>query len=207
MNGLDSEEIIGAVYGMEKMLYCVSVGIDALREGDNVVYTKLGKLHFGHPDNSIISDQVRRVQIAFDRAGIPYEIPVDMMRTMWWKFMLNVGLNQASAVMRAPFGIFQTSTEAWTVVAMLMREVIAVAKSAGVNLNEDDIDTAYKIICTLSPEGKTSMLQDTEANRKTEVDIFAGKVAELGRKYGMPTPVNEMMLNMIRTLEQHPIKP
>ena len=39
------------------------------------------------------------------------EIPEDMIRMLWWKFMINVGMNQASAVMRAPYGLFQTSAD------------------------------------------------------------------------------------------------
>jgi 2-dehydropantoate 2-reductase len=46
------------------------------------------------------------------------------------------------------------------------------------------------------------MLQDVEAGRKTEVEIFAGTVIELGRQYGVETPVNEVLFRMIRTLEQ-----
>ena len=112
MNGLDSEEYIGSFYGMDRMLYAVSVGIDALREGNRITYTNPGNHIFGEADNTSVSEKVRRVQEAFDRAGIPYDTPVDMIRVMWWKFMINVGMNQASAVMRAPFGVFQTSPDA-----------------------------------------------------------------------------------------------
>jgi 2-dehydropantoate 2-reductase len=45
------------------------------------------------------------------------------------------------------------------------------------------------------------MLQDVEAGRKTEVEMFAGKVTELGRRYGVPTPVNERLFAEIRRIE------
>jgi 2-dehydropantoate 2-reductase len=48
------------------------------------------------------------------------------------------------------------------------------------------------------------MLQDVEAGRKTEVDIFAGKMVALGESFGIPTPVNQTVLHTIRVLEQHP---
>lgn len=82
MNGLDSEEYIGSVYGMDKMLYAVSVGIDALRDGNRVTFTKPGIHYFGEASNPQISQKVRRVQTAFDRAGIAYETPADMQRMM-----------------------------------------------------------------------------------------------------------------------------
>ena len=49
----------------------------------------------------------------------------------------------------------------------------------------------------LSPEGKSSMLQDVEAGRKTEVEIFGGRICELGRQHGIATPVNRPVLQII----------
>lgn len=201
MNGLDSEEFIGSVYGMEKMLYTISVAIDAVREGNRITYTNPGKHYFGEKVNNDISQKVRRVQTAFDRAEIAWETPVDMIRMLWWKFMVNVGMNQTSAVMKAPYGVFQSSPYARELMETSMREVVVLAKAAGIDLTEKDINDWYGLLKTLSPQGKTSMLQDIEAGRKTEIEIFAGKVVELGKTYGIPTPVNETLLRIIRVLE------
>ena len=203
MNGLDSEECLGAVYGMDKILYTVSVGIDAVREGNRITYSRPGKHFFGEASNTRISDRVREVQKAFDRAGIAYETPTDMIRTLWWKFMINVGMNQASAVMRAPYGAFQSSPDARALMEALMREVIVLAEGAGVNLVEQDLAEWYTFLDTLSPRGKTSMLQDIEAGRKTEIEIFGGKVVELGKTYAIPTPVNQTLVHIIQVLEQN----
>ena len=116
--------------------------------------------------------------------------------------MANVGINQASAVLKAPYEIFQKVGEAYELMVLAMREVIAISKKVGIYLNEDDIVEFDKVLHTLSPDGKTSMLQDMEAGRKTEVEMFAGTVIELGRKNGVDTPVNEVLFQMIRTLEQ-----
>lgn len=204
MNGLESEEYIGSIYGMDKMLYAVSVAIDALRQGNQITYTKPGKHYFGEAINAHLSQRVLRVQEAFDRAGIVYETPEDMIRMMWWKFMVNVGVNQASAVMRAPFGVFQKSPEAQGLMEALMKEVTALTDVMDVNLTNRDIEEWYPFLNVLSPQGKTSMLQDIEAGRKTEVEIFGEKVVELGKAHGVPTPVNQTLLQIIRVLEQYP---
>ena len=60
MNGLDSEEYLGSVYGMDKVLYAIAVGIDAVREGNSVNYTNPGKILFGQADNSDPSERVLR---------------------------------------------------------------------------------------------------------------------------------------------------
>jgi 2-dehydropantoate 2-reductase len=201
MNGIDSEEYLGSIYGMEKLLYAVSVGIDAVREGNQVTYTKPGKHYFGEARNPQISPRVKRVQAAFDRARITYETPLDMVRMMWWKFMVNVGMNQTSAVLNAPYGVFLSSREACDLMDALMLEVVQLAQVEGVDLSEQDIEEWYRVMSTLAPLGKTSMLQDIEAGRKTEVDTFAGKVVELGTVHRISTPINQTFLRIIRFLE------
>ena len=75
MNGLDSEEYIGSIYGMNKVLYAIAVAIDALREGNSVTYTNPGKVYFGEADNSHPSQRVLSVQEAFERAGSCLKYP------------------------------------------------------------------------------------------------------------------------------------
>ena len=201
MNGIESEERIGAIYGMDRVLYAVSVGIDALRDANRVIYTTQGKLFIGEAANPVLTERVRRVQALFEKAGIVYETPPDMLRILWWKFMINVGINQASAVLRAPYAVFQTAGEARELMGAAMREVVRLAGKAGVDLSETDIGGFDPYLFRLNPQGKTSMLQDVEAGRKTEVEMFAGQVIELGRCYGVPTPVNQSLFDKIRKIE------
>jgi 2-dehydropantoate 2-reductase len=202
MNGIDSEEQIGTAYGPEKVLYAVAVGIDAMREENVVTYSKKGKLFFGEARNETLTDRVKALRSLFDRAGIVSEIPEDMIRTLWWKFMINVGINQASAVLRAPYGIFQSFPEAQEIMESAMQEVIRLAKAAKIHLSQKDIEDWHAFLSGLAPTGKTSMLQDVEAARKTEVEIFAGKVIALGERYQVPTPVNRTLFSILRVTEQ-----
>ena len=201
MNGLDSEVLIGSVYGVKKVVYAIAVGIDALRNGNEVNYTKGGTIFFGEANNHIVSTRVKAIQSLFERAGISYQIPEDMIRTLWWKFMINVGINQSSAVLKATYGIFQTSANACYLMETAMREVISIASAAGVNLKGTDIQDWYSFMNTLNPQGKTSMLQDIEAGRITEVEIFGGKVIALGEQYGVPTPVNKVLYHAVKVIE------
>ncbi|HNX29910.1 MAG TPA: ketopantoate reductase family protein [Syntrophomonadaceae bacterium] len=204
LNGITSEEIIGSVYGMEKMIYSVSFGIDAVRKGNSVNYQNLGSVAFGEKINILdrYSDKVLRLKEFFTRTQINYSIPEDMLRTLWWKFMLNVGINQTSAVLHAPYGVFQSVKEARDIMIAAMQEVINISAEADINLGQADIEELLKVIGGLSPTGKTSMLQDIEAGRQTEVNIFAGTMVELGKKYGVHTPVNQMLLAVIRAKEE-----
>ncbi|HET6410919.1 MAG TPA: ketopantoate reductase C-terminal domain-containing protein [Anaeromyxobacter sp.] len=79
---------------------------------------------------------------------------------------------------------------------------MAISGPEGVRLSPDDPERIFPIIARLDPGGKSSMLQDVEAGRKTEVEIFAGAVTELGRRHGIPTPVNDLLGLEIAVLEQ-----
>ncbi|WKB36660.1 ketopantoate reductase C-terminal domain-containing protein [Terrilactibacillus sp. S3-3] len=137
----------------------------------------------------------------FDEAGLTYEIPKNMLHTLWYKFMINVGINQASAVTRGQYKVFQTVDEARKLMESAMREVIRLSQKTGANLSEDDLKRWYEILYNVYPESRTSMLQDIEAGRNTEVEIFSGLICELGKKYGVATPVNQTLYYIIKTVE------
>ena len=202
LNGLTSEEIIGEIYGRDKTLLSIAMNLDAQRVGNRITHSRPPLLILGEPQNKTLSPKVQQVQEALDKAGISYQTPEDMERMMWWKFMVNVGMNQSSAVTGATYGRYKREPELRWLKENLMAEVVAVAKAEKVNLTDDDVTSFYKTIDIIAEDGKTSMLQDIEAGRKTEVEMFAPVVVRLGEKHGIPTPVNQTIFTVIRTLEQ-----
>jgi 2-dehydropantoate 2-reductase len=79
--------------------------------------------------------------------------------------------------------------------------VLELSALEGTGLERADIDAWLATLAGLNPEGKTSMLQDVEAGRRTEVDLFAGTVLEIARTHQVPVPVNETLYRIIRALE------
>ena len=204
MNGIDSEERIGAVYGMDKVVYGLTLGIDAVREGKAVTFRNLGRIMFGEEKNDVVSDRVGRISEFFTKVGIIHEIPQDMIRSLWFKYMINVGVNQVSAVLGANYGMLRTSEDARLMMDSAMAEVITIARAMKIRLDDDDIVEWYKVLSSLSETGKTSMLQDVEAGRKTEVEMLAGTLIELGERLGIPTPVNRKLYNGLKSIESLP---
>jgi 2-dehydropantoate 2-reductase len=200
MNGIDSEERIGAVYGASKVIYGLTLGIDAVREGNSITFKNQGRILFGEEKNAEITNRVRCISDLFTRAGIAHEIPPDMIRSLWFKFMINVGVNQVSAVLRATYGALQSSSEARDLMDSAMLEVIVIARTLHVDLSEEDIGEWYKVLGTLNPTGKTSMLQDVEAGRPIEVEMLAGTVVELGKRHGVTTPVNQKLYDDLKRI-------
>lgn len=202
LNGISSEEIIGERYGMDKLLYSFCI-IEAKRAGNEIHVSDRYRIVFGEKENKVYSEKVQAVKEYFERAGASYEIPENMLHSQWSKFMFNVGINTASAVLKADYGVFQKSKEARELMMSLMQEVVEVSEKTGVNLNKTDIENWCKILDTCEPEGKTSMCQDMLSGRKTEVDMFSKTVCDLGERYGIATPVNKTFLNIIKVMESY----
>lgn len=201
LNGITSESLIGQAYGMEKVLYCVAQGMDAVKEGNELTYHNMGVLCFGDREPGNPSPQVERVASFFDKTEFPYIIDTDMPKRMWGKLMLNVGVNQAVAVSGGGYGVIQKEGEARDTMIGAMREVMVLAQKEGINLTEEDLNYWLDVLSKLSPLGKPSMLQDVEAKRFSEVELFAGTVLELGRKHNFPTPVNQRLYDVIKARE------
>lgn len=202
LNGITSEEIVGKKFGMDKMLYSLCVGIDGNRDKNNIRFSSCGNITFGEKKNVSYSERVKAVKDLFEEADIPYEIPEDMMHALWWKFMINVSINQCSAVLRAKYGVFQTNVEARNLMDSAMMEVIKLSEKIGVNLNNDDVKRWYEVLYSMDPDSRTSMLQDIEGFRETEVEMFAGTICKLGEKYKVDTPVNRTLYNIIKVIEK-----
>lgn len=200
LNGVTSEDIIADVYGKDKMLYSYFIGHSSVRCGNSVTHDDVNTIVFGAENN--LGENVVAVKNFFDKVGINYKIPDDIKRSMWLKFMLNVSANQPTAILRMTFGDMFENTHFMKFAENIMREVQSVAKAEGVLNTETMVDEALKHLKTMTPDGKTSMLQDVEAGRKTEVDMFAGTVIELGKKHGISTPYNKILREMIGIIEE-----
>lgn len=196
LNGVTSEKLIADVYGREKLLYSYFIGHSAVREGRNITHDDVNTIVYGS-ENSADFENVERVKEYFERSGINYKIPDDIIRSMWLKYMLNVSANQTTAVLRLTFGEMLSNTKCMDFAVNIMKEVQAVAKAEGVKNTETMIEDTISHLNTMIPEGKTSMLQDVEAGRKTEVDMFAGTMIKLGLEHNIPTPYNNILKEMI----------
>jgi 2-dehydropantoate 2-reductase len=202
LNGIVSEDVIGRALGHEKVLPAVAQGMDAVKVGNQMTYTNMGLIAFGDRPGGGAAEKVEAVRRFFTRAGVPHQVDGDMRKRMWGKFMLNVGVNQAVAVLACDYGGVQREGTARDAMTSAMREALTLARAEGVDLAEDDLSYWLNVLSTLNPAGKPSMRQDLEAGRKSEVGLFAGTVLELGKKHGIDCPVNRMLFDRITAIER-----
>ena len=85
----------------------------------------------------------------------------------------------------------------------VMKEVQMIAKAEGIKNTETMIDEALVSFNKMIPNGKTSMLQDVEAKRKTEVEMFGSAMVKFGEKHNIPTPYNQVMRDMLEIIHEN----
>ena len=200
LNGITSEEILAETFDRSRIIDCVPIGMDAMRDNTSLTYTKTGKLQIGIKDGSQ-RDALNTLSDFYKSVDLPHEICEDIAHAMWNKYMMNVGINQACMVYETSYsGVFNDPV-ANADLKGAMQEVIDMAKAAGVNITDEDYEADMKILKGLAPDGYPSMRQDAVAKRKSEVEMFAGEMIRLSEKYNVPVPVNKKFYQRIREIE------
>lgn len=202
LNGVTSEEIISKTYGSKHIPLAYYIGHSAMRDGNFITHDGIGDIVFGIKDDKTndIND-INLLKDFFDKSKISYKNPKDMPRALWLKFMLNISSNQPSAILGLTFGQMQSNKKFLSFMKNIMQEVVDIAKLEGIKNTDTMIEEAMKGFNSMTPNGKTSMLQDVEAGRKTEAEMFAGTIIELGQKHKIQTPYNKILKEMIEIIE------
>lgn len=200
LNGIDSEQVIARSLERGHMLYSYFLGHPSMREGNHISHDGQFRIYFGEADNQQYSEIVTRVARLFEQADIPYEIPQDMISALWQKFIINIGCNQTTALLRRPYGHLQRNEAAMTLALSMMEEAADVAHELQIAEADRMVMRAVEIIRSMSPEGKSSMQQDVEAGRPTEIDIFAGTLCRIAEELGYTVPWNRAALQILSAL-------
>lgn len=202
LNGITSEQICAQRYSEARVIYGYFMGHTSTRYGNSVSQDGKYKTYFGDAVNNLeaLSPRIEALQQLFDRAQIPYKIPENMIEALWQKFIVNIGMNQATAVLQCTYGHLQSSPTAHNYMSTLMREAAQVATAIGVRNSDAMVEKAISMLATLAPEDGSSTYQDVKSGRPTEVDLFADTVCELGQEVGIATPYNQHAAIILKAL-------
>ena len=201
MNGISTEEIIGARYGSDKVIHSVAQGMDAMHFGTELTFSRSGQIHIGITDSSM-QGQLDRLTEFFDRVGQPYIVEQDIIYRMWSKFMVNVGINQTCMIYNTDYeGVLTDGTAEYMTLVSAMREVILLANAEGVPVTEQDLKDYLDLMRSFNPKATPSMGQDRINGRRSEVELFAGTVIRMAEKHGIPVPANTFIYRRVQEIE------
>ena len=200
MNGVDSEEIIGEVVGNEHVLPAL---IKVASRKDNGYRfdpeTTIGII-FGEKQAPFQSERVQAIENLFENTGLHYRTSEFIQEEIWSKFRLNVCNNLPQAILGVGVGCYQDSKHMKFIQEGLQQELEAIACAKGIDLSK---------VASSSTRGSAvpawahySTLQDLDAKRPTEIDMFSGTLIKMGKDLGIPTPYNKYTYHLIKALEE-----
>ena len=202
-NGVDNVERIRAATALDPCAAVVYVASSIPAPG-RVKHGGRGDLLIG--DLPGRSDPPREAVLArvsewFEAAGVPCRVSRDIQADLWTKLITNAALNAISAVARARYGDIVAMPESRETIRQLVNECVAVAHAAGISLPDEDfvgmvVGFAQKVGPIYS-----STAQDLDRGKLTEIDTLNGFVVRCGARLGVPTPVNQSLLALVKLRE------
>ena len=198
LNGVTSEEIIGKEIGMEHMLYAV-MRIASVRVGNEITFNPditvgvfVGEKGIKEP-----TERVMAVEELFKDTGVRYTFMEDIIADMWMKYAGNISQNLPQAVLGIGCGAYSDSKHVNHIAASLWKEVAKVANAKGIALTEE-----FQLFVGAKPAARFSTLQDLDAKRHTEIEIFAGEMMRMANEIGIEVPYCEYTYHLIKSLEE-----
>ena len=204
-NGLIDIKMLEQLSGTSRVLVGVT-GHGATMLGPGEVYhAGRGKTVVGDPRGGI-TEEVKHIVKILNKANLEAEASPDVQGVVWTKLMANVGINPVTALTRLRNGEIIENPGTRAIMEMAVREAYEVAKTLKIKLLVDD-PVAYVIdIAKKTATNKSSMLQDVERQRPTEIDVINGAVVRIGKQVGVSVTVNEILTNLIKGLERSYLK-
>ena len=145
--------------------------------------------------------RVREIAVALTEAGLPTQAVDSADDAIWTKLAMAGPMNPLGAVLRKTVAEVAGNPDSAALVRGVFDEIVAVARATGVELDADAVWAHAQETYGLSGAHYASMAADAIAGRRTEIDTHAGEVVRIGKEYGVPTPLNEMLWRLVRAIE------
>lgn len=200
-NGLGNPETLAAVVDESVVIAGVTSHGATLVGPGHVRHAGRGPTTLGRyfVDND---REVERVAALLTDAGIETTVTRDVLEAIWEKVLVNVGINAATALARVPNGALADSEPGRRVLTSAIREAALIADAEGISAGEDVVGHAIEV-AERTGENRSSMRQDIESGRRTEIEALNAEIVRRGRGHDIETPVNEVLTDLVRLAEPH----
>ncbi|GAG22144.1 unnamed protein product, partial [marine sediment metagenome] len=166
----------------------------------HIRYAGRGKTFIGRVDGRITED-LKQIQRVFNEAKIETEISKDINNLIWNKLIVNVGINALTAITRLKNGELLNYQGTKDIMSGAVKEAIQVARAVNVKLSYKDSMSKVEAVCRATKDNISSMLQDVLRGKKTEIDFINGAIVKLGKKYQIPTTINDFLTKLVKVIE------
>jgi 2-dehydropantoate 2-reductase len=199
-NGLGNEEILCKRINPKKVMLGVTGQGATLLGPGHVRHAGRGKTFIGELDQEV-SDRAIQVAKMFGEADIDTEVSANIHDLIWDKLLVNVGINALTALTELKNGQLLDYPETLRIMEALVSEAAEVARQKGIRI-EGNPTEKVKTVAEATKGNRSSMGQDIDYRRKTEIDAINGAVVREAKRLGLHAPYNEVVTDLIKMIEK-----
>ena len=200
-NGVESAARLSRYFGQAPVLGGAAWIVSSIAEPGVIRQaSQFRRIVFGEL-NGRDTRRVREIFEALKQSGATVEVTNEIEKVLWTKLLFIASFSGISSVTRAPAGLVWASDESRLLLERAMREVEAVTRAKGVELDADVVEKTMTLVEKLEPTATSSMQRDVAAGRRLEYDAINGAVVRAGRETGVPTPVHEFIWTCLKVVD------
>ncbi len=203
-NGLDNADVIART-ASRVIAGTTAHGVTLLGPGE-VRHAGIGDTMIG-PWRGVRRGDVVRVRDVFEEAGIRTRIADDVRTELWSKLIVNTSINPLAALAGVPNGRLVQDKGLQALLEAVCREATAVARSDGVDLDAAEMVRRTRLVARRTAGNRSSMLQDLDRHRRTEIDAITGALLTVAERRGEPAPLGRALHALVKAREMEGLRP
>ncbi len=189
-NGVENAEIIQRVLPQTAIPSVVYVATEMAGAG-HLKHHGRGELVIGE------SPQSAAIAAAFGQAGVPVQVSASVKGAQWAKLIVNCAYNAMSAIAQQPYGKLVTVEGVPELMQAVVDECLQVARADGIEVPGDSYEAVRRIAHSMAGQ-YSSTAQDVARGKPNEIDYLNGYVCRRGQAHGIPTPINQTLLTLVK---------
>jgi 2-dehydropantoate 2-reductase len=201
-NGIDAPEVLAQIIDPKHVVGGLCALVSFQVEPGHIRHAASEPIvMFGELDHRR-SERVERLRAAFAEAGVHVEVPPDIRRSMWSKFLFIATLSGIGALTRVPVGVWRADPDVRAIVGQSLREVLHLARARGIDLGDDAIARTMERYDGMAPDATSSMQRDIMEGKPSELEAQLGAIVRLARESGVDVPVTATIYHALAPQER-----
>ncbi len=201
-NGMEAPDQLTAAFGREHVLGGLCGIVSYIVAPGHIKHAAIDPfVMFGELDNSR-TERVESLRKTFENAGIKTDVPDDILRSMWSKFLFIAPMSAIGALCRVPIGVWRAIPETREVAVRALREMIAIAAAHGVNLGDDAVERTLQRFDGMAPDSTSSLQRDILEGKPSELEAQVGAIVRMARAAKVAIPVCETLYALLLPQER-----
>jgi len=196
-NGIGNEEML--MRYLKSVVGGVTTYASNLVEYGHIEYAGEGVTFVGNLSGEITEEVLTVVEV-LRSSKINAEAVSDIRKRIWLKAVINSAINPITAICRVRNGKVVEVPELWKIAERIIREGEEVMKALGFDV--EDLASIVREVAIKTKDNRSSMLQDIERGKRTEIDFINGAIVKVAEELGIDVPFNRLMYWLVKGVEK-----